>query len=125
MSYTPIQIEAALSRIVTQITQAQIALAKARAVEAEAEKALKRAETTAHFHPDCPKPQRSTGLTVADRQAWIDREVMAQWEAHVDAVKGREIAVDARTAVAAELEAVRSIGTLTRQAYQMAGTGER
>jgi hypothetical protein len=125
VSYTPLQIEAALSSIVTRIAQAQLALAKARADEAEAEKALKRAEVTAHFHPDCPKPQRSTGLTVADREAWISRAVMRQWEAHLDAVKAREIAVDARTAVAAELEAIRSIGTLTRQAYQMAGIGER
>jgi hypothetical protein len=118
---TPARIEERLSALVTAITRAQMQLRDARDAETEAEIALRKAEIQAAFDPSCPKVRRGEA-TVGDRDRWIDRAVLPAWEAHRRAVTAREKAIDFTKAVAAELECVRSQGTLVRQAYSLAGT---
>lgn len=117
---TPVAIEQKLTSLVSEISRSQKDLAEARDVEAATEAALKRAQVTAFFRDDCPTPARG-GLTVADREMWIDRETLDVWEAHRTAVKAREIAVDHVRAVLAQSEVVRSLGASVRTAYNVAG----
>lgn len=118
---TPAQIEARLIALVSAITRSQTQLGQARDVEMEAEVALHKAEIRAAFDPDCPKVRRGEA-TVGDRDNWIDRQVLPEWESHRRAVTAREKAIDYVKAVSAELETVRSLGTSVRQAYSLAGS---
>lgn len=120
MSLTPLQIEAKLTALVSEITRDQIALASCRDAETDAEVELKRAQVRAFHNPNCPKVTRG-GYTVADRDAWIDSQVLAEWEAAKRATTAREIAQDKLRADNSVLDAVRSLAPSVRAAYENAG----
>ena len=117
---TPAGAEAKLRELVSSITQAQVDLKEARNRETAAEVALKKARITAFHAGDCPKVTRG-GYTVADRDAWIDRQTLEQWEAHRWATTAKESAQDYQKALVSVLEAVRSINALHKAAFSMAG----
>lgn len=120
-SLTPVDIERRLIQIVTDITRAQSELRKARDWETESEIALKRARLIASHRDDCPAPVRG-GVTVGQRDEWIDRQCFEAWSAQRQAETAREIAQDGLRTVLAVAETVRSLGASVRMAYQLAGT---
>ncbi len=118
---TPAQVEAKLRALVTDLTRAQADLSAARDAETQTEIALKRAKITAAHSEKCPRPVRG-GVTVAERESWIDTECIEEWEAHRIAVTSREIAQDALRTVRDIASVVQSLGQSVRQAYQLAGS---
>lgn len=120
MSLTPVQIEAKLTALVTEMTTAQKTLAAARDAETTAEIALKRAHARAFHDGACPKVTRG-GYTVADRDSWIDSQVMNEWAAHKIATTAREVAQDNLRVTLAIAETVRSLGASVRTAYSLSG----
>jgi antirestriction protein ArdC len=120
MTMTPVEVEARLSGLVTEMTQAQRDLAKARDAETQAEIAYKRAKARAFHHSDCPHVSRG-GHTVADRDAWIDTKVMDEWAQARVATTAREVAQDNLRVVLAVAETMRSLGVSVRSAYSLAG----
>lgn len=120
MSLTPVDIEARLVGLVTEMTQAQRTLACARDEETQAEIAYKRAKTRAFHHSDCPHVSRG-GHTVADRDAWVDSRVMDEWAQARVATTAREVAQDNLRVVLAVAETVRSLGASVRTAYSLSG----
>lgn len=120
MSLTPVEVEAKLRGLVTEMYAAQKALAEARDRETAAEIALKRARAAAFHHSDCPHVSRG-GHTVADRDAWVDTKVMDEWAHARVAVTAREVAQDNLRVVLAVAETVRSLGASVRSAYSLAG----
>jgi len=118
---TPVDVEAKLRGLVTEMTQAQRALAAARDAETTAEIAYKRAKARAFHHSDCPHVSRG-GHTVADRDAWIDTKVMDEWAQARVATTAREVAQDNLRVVLAVAETVRSLGASVRSAYSLAGS---
>jgi hypothetical protein len=120
MTMTPVEVEARLSGLVTEMTQAQRDLAKARDAETQAEIAYKRAKARAFHHSDCPHVSRG-GHTVADRDAWIDTKVMDEWAQARVATTAREVAQDNLRVVLAVAETMRSLGASVRSAYSLAG----
>ena len=117
---TPLAVEDKLRSLVTELTQAQRVLASARDAETRAEITYKRAEAAAFHRPDCPRVERGV-TTVGDRDAWVSRQVMDEWQAVQIARTAREVAQDNLRVVLAIAETVRSLGASVRTAYEMAG----
>jgi hypothetical protein len=117
---TPIAVESKLRELVTSVTMAQRDLAGARDAETQAEITLKRSRVAAAHASDCPRVARG-GATVADREAWIDKQCLDDWAHHRVATTAREIAQDRLRAVTTISEVVRSLGSSVRTAYSMAG----
>jgi hypothetical protein len=120
-SLTPVQVEAKLVALVTEMTQAQRALAAARDAETTAEIAYKRAKARAFHDPACPKVVRG-GTTTGERDAVVDELVMEQWAAYKVATTAREVGQDNLRVVLAVAETVRSLGASVRTAYSLAGS---
>ena len=120
MTLTPVDVEAKLIGLVTEMTGAQRTLAAARDAETTAEIAFKRAKAQAFHHSDCPHVSRG-GHTVADRDSWVDRKVMDEWAHARVATTAREVATDNLRVVLAVAETVRSLGASVRQAYSLSG----
>lgn len=121
MTLTPVDVEAKLTALVTEMTRAQRDLAAARDAETTAEIDYKRAKARAFHHSDCPHVSRG-GHTVADRDAWIDTKVMDEWAHARVATTAREVAQDNLRVVLAVAETVRSLGASVRSAYSLAGS---
>jgi hypothetical protein len=120
MNLAPREIEARLDSLIEEMYAAQKALAEARDVETAAEIEYKRAKARTTLRQDCPKPTRG-GYTTADKEAWIDEQVMDQWVAYKIATTAREVAVDNIRVVFGVTESVRSLNASARQAYSTAG----
>lgn len=117
---SPAQIEDKLRRCVSDLTRAELALRSARDVETEAEIIYRAAHRTAVLSPQCPKVSRG-GVTTAERDAWVDRECITQWETHRRATTARESAQDYVRTVRDITSAVQSIASLVRAAFSLAG----
>lgn len=117
---TPAQVEDKLRRLVTDLTRAQQELSTARDAETETEIALKRARLALALSDECPKPSRG-GVTVAQRDEWIESHCTEQWEAHRRAETAREIAQDALRTNFELAKVVQSLNASVRTAYGMAG----
>ena len=117
---TPVQIEGKLRQLVTQITQAQQALAATRDRETGTEIELKRQRIRFGMDPACPAPARGS-VTVAQREEWIEGHCFDAWAEHRQATTLREIAQDALRAVLAVSETAQSLNASVRQAYAQAG----
>jgi hypothetical protein len=117
---TPVQIESKLRALVNAITAAQSELRTARLHEVEALNDFEQAKVTAAYSKDCPVVKRGE-VTVGERDAWIDAQVLdhAAKLRHASAL--REIAQDALRSRIAESQAVQSLNASVRQAYAMAG----
>lgn len=117
---TPVQVESKLRRLIGDLTKAQVELSKARDGELFAEIRLKRARAKASASAECPKPSRG-GVTVAERDAWIDARVAQEWEHYRAAVVCRDIAQDALRTHRDIASVVQSLASSVRVAYDMAG----
>lgn len=120
MSLTPVDIEQRLIQLITQLTKAQGHLSETRDLETEAEIALKRARIAWAADESCPRPARGS-VTIAQREAWIDAKVEAEWEQHRRFVTQREIAVDALRTTREIASVVQTLARSVQQAYSMSG----
>lgn len=118
--WTPVEIEARLRGLVTELTQAQAALAEQRDAEVRAKHAYEAARRKVLLSDDCPKVTRG-GMTTTERDAYVDDQVKtARWHYDLATVR-REAAQDHLRVVRDQAEIVRSLGASVRQAYEMAG----
>lgn len=120
MNMSKEQVEAKLEALVDEMYQGQKTLATARDTETAAEIAYKRAKARAYHRGDCPKVTRG-GHTVADRDAWIDSQVMDEWVAYKVATTAREVAQDNLRVIFGVAETLRSVGASVRQSFSLAG----
>lgn len=118
---SPLDVEAKLRGLVTEMSAAQKALREARDAETNAEITYKRARARAFHSPDVPHVTRG-GTTTGERDAWIDEQVMDEWSVFRIATTGREVAQDRLRVVLAIAETVRSLGASVRTAYSLAGS---
>ena len=119
---TPMDIEAKLRSLVTDLTRAQQSLAQARDIEVEKRHELNRARRKAILSEKSPKVTRG-GYTTAERDAWVDGEVADLQFTYDKAVVIRESAQDHLRVLRDQAEIVRSLGASVRQAFEMAGVG--
>jgi len=118
---TPLDVEAKLRSLVTDLTRAQAALAQARDLEVDARHEYERARRRALLSEKSPKVTRG-GYTVAEQSAWVDDQCNDLKFAADKATVVREAAQDRLRVLLAQGEIVRSLGASVRQAYDMAGT---
>lgn len=117
---TPVGVERWLRHSITKLTHAEKALREARDAETTADIDYRRAHRRAMLSPQCPRVTRG-GYTTADRDAWVDDQCDAEWEAYRLAVKTREAAQDHLRTTREISNAVQSLGALVRSTYTMAG----
>lgn len=98
-------------------------LARARREEVEAAEALTMARARAVLSPDCPTPKRGeNGVTVADRDAWVDEQIAdARFKAAV-AEAARKAAEDHLRVTRDQASTVQSMSALMRAEMQLSGT---
>jgi len=117
---TPIAVEAKLRHLVTELSQAQIALRQARDLEVDARHEHDRARRRALLSDKSPKVTRG-GYTVAEQSAWVDDQCADLKFAADKAAVIREAAQDRLRVLLAQAEIVRSLGASVRQAFELAG----
>ena len=117
---TPLDVEAKLRSLVTDLTRAQAALAQARDLEVDARHEYERAKRRALLSEKSPKVTRG-GYTVAEQSAWVDEQCGDLKFAADKATVIREAAQDRLRVLLAQAEIVRSLGASVRTAYELAG----
>lgn len=69
--WTPIKVERTLHDLFHAVARAEIELRKRLDHELDCKLEYEKAHTIASTHPDCPRPSRTTEVTVAQRDDWI------------------------------------------------------
>lgn len=91
--WTPVDAEKALRWVLRAMLDAQRGLAQARDVEVASKHEFEAARRHAFFSPGCPKVERGSA-TVADREAYIERETAEQRQSYELATATKEAAQD-------------------------------
>ena len=105
------------------LTSAQQQVASVRNKEVAALEELRMATAKAVLSEDCPKPKRGeNGVTVADRDAWVDQQVAAERRAHDGAEAMRKAAEDHLRVVRDQASIAQSMAALMRAEMSLAGT---
>jgi hypothetical protein len=119
---TPAQVQQRLYDMHNQLAQAADALKLTRDAEVEAAEALRMAVVKATLSEDCPKPKRGeNGVTVADRDAWVDRQVADERFAHAVAEATRKAAEDRLRVSRDQASLVQSLSASMRAEMSLAG----
>lgn len=119
---TPPEVERFMNQLNNEIARAQNALVDARNRELEAKKIYRRERNKALLSEKCPRVGRAAGdTTVAVRDAWVDTEIDDfMWVYKTEQV-GRENAESYVWAIKDQIEILRSLGVLARQAFDLSG----
>jgi hypothetical protein len=110
-----------MKRLYNELAFARLALRESRRNEVKALKAYSEARNPLRFDPECPEPSRSTGVTKADREEWINAKIADLYWAHQGAKVVRESAEDYSRQLREQVKCVQSIGANARQAYDIVG----
>jgi hypothetical protein len=117
---TPLDVEAKLRSLVSDLSRAQGTLRDARDAEVDARHDYDRARRRALLSEKSLKVTRG-GYTVAEQSAWVDDQCSDLKLAADKATVIRESAQDRLRVLLAQAEVVRSLGASVRQAYDLAG----
>lgn len=119
---TPAQVERFLNLLANEIAAAQKALVDARDRELEAKKIYQQAKDRLLLSAECPNVGRASGdVTVAEREAWINTQVGDELWIYKTTQVERENAESYVWAIKDQIEILRSIGVLSRQALDLSG----
>ena len=119
---TPPEVERFLNLLNNEIARAQHALSKTRNRELDAKKIYARERDRLLLSDECPNVGRaSTDVTVAERDAWINTRIDDQLWIYKTAKVQREDAESYVWAIKDQIEVLRSIGVLARQAFDLSG----
>jgi len=112
--------ENALRWVLRAMLDAQRDLAAARNAEVEAKHAYEAERRRSFFAPQCPKVERG-GYTVADREAFIERETAAERCAYEVATAAREAAQDHLRTLNAQSVVMSALAKNVQQTYAVVG----
>lgn len=123
MQLTLDQVLGRLHEVHNLMTTAQRNLATARDAEVTALEAERLAVARATTSPDCPRPKRGeNGVTVADRDAWVDLQTADERLAARVATAVRESHADNLRVVRDQASVVQSLSSLMRAEMQFTAT---
>jgi len=123
MQLTLGQVLERLHSVHQDMAAAQRALRQARDHEVEAIESYRMATARAVLDPDCPRPKRGeNGVTVADRDAWVDVKVADARAAAAGAEAYRKAAEDALRVSRDQASVVQSLASLMRAEMQLTQT---
>lgn len=97
-----------------------VQLRERRDTEIDAKHTFESAKRAAFFSPGCPKPERG-GYTVADREAFIERECAEARRVFELATAAREAAQDALRVLDKQSVVLASLNKNAQQAFNLAG----
>ncbi|WP_408895905.1 hypothetical protein ACJ5H2_13390 [Nocardioides sp. R1-1] len=124
MQLTLGQVAERLHGVHQDMAYAQLRLREARDAEVEAAATLRVARARAFLDPDCPKPKRGeNGVTVADRDSWVDQRTHDEWLAAEVAEAHRKAAEDALRVSRDQASVVQSLAALMKAEMSLAGSG--
>ena len=112
-----------LHQVHQDMAYSQRMLAGARDAEVQACEALRMATARAVLSEDCPRPKRGeNGVTVADRDAWVDQQVATERMAAAVAEAHRRAAEDHLRVTRDQASTVQSMSALMRAEMQLTQT---
>lgn len=112
-----------LHQVHGDMAAAQRALRASRDAEVTAEAALRQAIVRATLSDECPTPKRGeNGVTVADRNAWVDQQVEAERFKAAVAEAVRKSAEDALRVSRDQASVVQSLASLMRAELSLSQT---
>lgn len=117
---TPVAAQQRLVALDTAMTQAELALRRARDAEVEAKHAYEAARRNAGFDNDCPRVERG-GATVDMRKQWIDDRCAAQQRDYDIKTAAREAAQDHHRTVRDQAMIAMALLRSVTTAYNMSG----
>jgi hypothetical protein len=120
---TPVECERKLRGLVTQMSQAQTELRNARDAEVDRKHEFEAAKRRAFLSAECPKPTRG-GLTVADREVWVDDACAVEQRAYDIATARREAAKDHLQTIRDTSMIVMALLRSVSTAYALSGTNQ-
>lgn len=122
MHLTPGQVQQRLFDIHQQMTLAAQQVAAARNKEVAASEAYTMAKARAVLSEDCPRPKRGeNGVTVADRDAWVDQTVESERFELAVCEATRKAAEDNLRVVRDQASLVQSLSALMRAEMSLSG----
>lgn len=105
------------------LAASQRSLKGARDREVDAAAALRVARAAAFLDPECPKPRRGeNGVTVAERDTWVDQRTHDEWLAAEVAEATRKAAEDALRVTRDQASVVQSLAGLMKAEMQLSGS---
>lgn len=123
MQLTMHQVLNRLHTVHDDMAAAQRALRQARDREVEAAEAYRMATARAVLSEECPRPKRGeNGVTVADRDCWVDVQTADARAGAAGAEAYRKAAEDALRVSRDQASVVQSLSALMRAEIQMTGT---
>lgn len=123
MQLTYGQILDRLKTVHDDMAAAQRALRACRDKEVEAAEAYRMAMARAVLSEDCPRPKRGeNGVTVADRDAWVDQQTAEARFAAAVAEASRKAAEDGLRVARDQASVVQSLSALMRQEMSLTVT---
>jgi multidrug efflux pump subunit AcrA (membrane-fusion protein) len=124
MELTLSQVRDRLYDVHQDLSGAQRALRVARDAEVQAAAQLRTARARAFLDAECPRPKRGeNGVTVAERDTWIDNQTHDLWLAHAVAEATRKAAEDALRVARDQGSVVQSLAGLMKAEMSLSGTG--
>jgi hypothetical protein len=119
---TPAEVERFLNLLNNEIARAQNSLRLARSRELDARKIYSRERDRLLLSDECPNVGRASGdVTVAERDAWVNTRIDDELWIYKTARVEREDAESYVWAIKDQIEVLRSIGVLSRQAFDLSG----
>lgn len=118
--WTPSKVEDAMRWVLRAMLDAQQRLKAARDGEVAAKHAFESVRRAAFFSAACPKPERG-GYTVADREAFIEREVVAERQEYELASAAREAAQDHLRVLNSQSVVLSALAKNVQQTYGVVG----
>lgn len=119
---TPAEVEQFLNRLTNEIANSQKALVNARERELQAKEIYAKERNRLLLSDDCPNVGRAAGdVTVAVRDAWVDTKAADQLWIYKTTKVERENAESYVWAIKDQIEILRSLGVLARQAFDLSG----
>lgn len=119
---TPAEVERFLNLLNNEIARAQQNLRRARGRELDAKKIYARERDRLLLSDECPNVGRASGdVTVAERDAWVNTRIDDELWIYKTAKVEREDAESYVWAIKDQIEVLRSIGVLSRQAFDLSG----
>ena len=117
---TPVAAERRLLQLDTAMTQAELALRRARDEEVAAKHDYEAARRRAGFDKDCPRVARGAA-TVDERKQWIDDQCANQQRAYDLKVAAREAALDHHRTVRDQAMVAMALLRSVTTAYNLSG----
>jgi hypothetical protein len=120
---SPADVDRHLKILRNELARARIGLRNARNHEIRCFRTYTDARNALLLSPECPEVSRSTGITVAERDAWINARIPEEFWAYEGAKVMRKNAESYSQQVREQVKCIQSIGANARQAYDIAGRG--